>query len=115
MACQKGRFQMSEQINDFAGYVAQMRERVERDFPGPEAEVALRLVAGWGKAMPKEAQDEPATVAADWRARALAEAQTARAHGGMAGCYDMQKLASTWLALHGRGASGRKFVEGGAQ
>lgn len=102
---------MAEQIKDFAGYVAQMREGVERDFPGPEAELALRLVVGWGKPMPKEDQDEPATVAADWRARALAAARAAQEHGGMAGCCDMQRLASAWLAMHGRGASGRKFVE----
>lgn len=122
MVRQKGRFQMAEQIKDFAGYVAQMREGIERDFPGPEPLTAARLLSGWrhwcaqhGQSAEMPPEVEPTGTATaearGWWARAWEAGKVAKDYGSLGSTMSEDELARAWLALHGRGPSGLKFVE----
>ncbi len=117
---------MSEsKIASWEEYVEKFREKVEKDHPGlPVAALARMLVSGWraecqraGRAETYPAEDnaDDARDAAAWRARALAEAQRAKAHGGSGSSFSTEEMAVAYLALVGRGPTGRRFFVGGGR
>ncbi len=110
-----------QQFRTFAEYVAAMKPKAKENYPEPEAMTARRLVSGWrvwcqkhdrSPDFPPEVSPSIAATeeAKGWYAKAWEAAKLAKDYGGSASSFEVVDLATAFLAMHGRGPHGRKFV-----